>query len=245
MPNEGPLLTIAIPTHNRARYLDQLLAILLKQTSGESQVELLGSDNASPDETQALVKSQQYREAAIRYIRNETNVGADRNILQFYEQAAGRYVWIFSDVDLIEPGTVKRVINALSCQKYDVLCIRGYNSGRRCSGSCGQTLFSQTNLDCDWSDSRRNLRRCSRGIPQCRLRDSEKGSREGSKTARISQRSPTPVNCPLLGAGNTWSMSPLVSSGHVTLHNLLLEFFRCPEDCRRSTKRVNGLCDPH
>ena len=35
MPNEAPLLTIAIPTYNRASYLDQLLAILLEQTSGE------------------------------------------------------------------------------------------------------------------------------------------------------------------------------------------------------------------
>ena len=127
MPNEAPLLTIAIPTYKRASYLEQLLAILLEQTSGEPQVELLVSDNASPDGTQALVTALQNRGAAIRYIRNETNVGADRNILQCYERAAGQYVWIFSDDDLIEPGTVKRVINALSSQRYDVLCIRGYS----------------------------------------------------------------------------------------------------------------------
>jgi glycosyltransferase involved in cell wall biosynthesis len=74
MPNEAPLPMIAIPTDNRASYLDQLLAILLEQTSGESQMELLVSDNASHDRTQGPVKAQQNLGAAIHYIRNETNL---------------------------------------------------------------------------------------------------------------------------------------------------------------------------
>jgi glycosyltransferase involved in cell wall biosynthesis len=93
----------------------------------ESQVELLVSDNASSDGTQALVTAYQSRGAAIGYIRNETNVGADRNILNCYEHASGRYVWILSDDDLIEPGTVKRVVSALFSQRYDLVCIRCYS----------------------------------------------------------------------------------------------------------------------
>jgi glycosyltransferase involved in cell wall biosynthesis len=134
MPNEAPLLTIAVPTYNRERYLDQLLGTLLEQISLDTRVELIVSDNASPDGTQELVAGYLNRGAAIRYIRNETNVGANRNVLWCYEKALGRYVWIIGDDDLIEPGTVRRVIDALSSEKYDILCIRGYSLNGEYSG---------------------------------------------------------------------------------------------------------------
>jgi glycosyltransferase involved in cell wall biosynthesis len=44
-----PLLTIAVPTYNRAQYLDQLISKVLEQISDDARVELIISDNASPD----------------------------------------------------------------------------------------------------------------------------------------------------------------------------------------------------
>jgi glycosyltransferase involved in cell wall biosynthesis len=125
MPDK-PLLTIAIPTCGRAHYLDRLLDVLLEQMRGETRVELLVSDNASADKTRELITTYKERGLAIRYIRNEYNLGADRNILQCYELASGKYVWIFSDDDLIAPDTLKRVLDALSTQLYDLVCIRVY-----------------------------------------------------------------------------------------------------------------------
>ncbi len=122
-----PLLSFAIPTYNRAKYLDQLLGVLLKQLNGESRVEVIVSDNASTDNTKALVEAYRQRGLHIRYLCNETNLGADFNVLQCYEQAAGKYVWVFGDDDLIAPGTVKRVLDALSSQRYDLICIRAYS----------------------------------------------------------------------------------------------------------------------
>jgi glycosyltransferase involved in cell wall biosynthesis len=124
MSDKIPLLTFAVPTYSRAHYLDGLLAALLEQMRGETRVEILVSDNASPDGTGALVEEYRTRGLAIRYICNETNIGADRNILQCYEQASGKYVWIFSDDDLIIPGALKRILNALSSLQYDLVCIR-------------------------------------------------------------------------------------------------------------------------
>ena len=46
-----PLLTIAIPTHNRASCLKDLLILLADQVKSEPRIELIISDNASPDET--------------------------------------------------------------------------------------------------------------------------------------------------------------------------------------------------
>src|SRR5947207_1769157 len=124
----SPLLTIAIPTYNRVRCLERLLAILQKETHGEPQVELLVSDNASTDGSGALVEAFQSRGMAIRYMRNRENLGADRNILQCFYCASGRYVWIFSDDDLMASGTVRRVVQALSSQTYELVCITPFFS---------------------------------------------------------------------------------------------------------------------
>jgi abequosyltransferase len=126
MASDGPLLTFAIPTYNRVQLLDRLLATLHQQLRGEPRVELLISDNASTDATPALVAGYESRGLKVRCIRNAINLGADRNILQCYEQAAGKYVWIFSDDDLIAPGTLARVLTALDSHEYEIVAIRSY-----------------------------------------------------------------------------------------------------------------------
>lgn len=126
MPSDSPLLTIAIPTYNRERSLDQLLTELVTQIGGDPRVELLVSDNASPEGTSDVVQRHRERGVAIRSIRNETNLGADRNILQCFLEAAGKYVWIFSDDDLVQPGAVRRILAAIAEREYDILCIRGF-----------------------------------------------------------------------------------------------------------------------
>jgi abequosyltransferase len=123
MPDSAPLLTIAIPTFSRTHLLEGLLEVLLEQLEGESRVELLISDNASTDSTGATVAAYQARGLSIRYIRNETNIGPDRNILQCFLLASGDYVWVFSDDDLILPGTIKRVLDVLSLGVYDIVNI--------------------------------------------------------------------------------------------------------------------------
>jgi glycosyltransferase involved in cell wall biosynthesis len=124
--SERPLLTIAIPTYNRWGCLKQLLEILAPQLAGESRVELIVSDNASPDDTPDVVASFREKGLALIYNRNEKNLGADANIVHCFEMARGEYVWIFGDDDLIAPGTINRVLHALSSQRYDIVCIRAY-----------------------------------------------------------------------------------------------------------------------
>jgi glycosyltransferase involved in cell wall biosynthesis len=124
--NDKPLLTIAIPTYNRAKCLDRLLGVLLEQFQDERRAELIVSDNASTDNTQAVVADYRQRGLDIRYLCNKDNLGPDFNILHCFEEAAGKYVWIFSDDDIIAPGTLKRVLDALSSQLYDLVCIRAY-----------------------------------------------------------------------------------------------------------------------
>lgn len=140
MPPERPLLTIAIPTYNRSQYLGQLLDNLVPQLKGESRVELIISDNASEDETPAIVQSMQERGVAVKYNRNETNIGADANFVRCFDLAHGEYIWIFGDDDIIVPGGLSQVLRQLEQRSYDLLYIRA--SSFRGSYDPTQAAFS-------------------------------------------------------------------------------------------------------
>ena len=113
MQPERPLLTIAIPTYNRSGCLAQLLDGLTPQLEGETRVELLICDNASPDDTSSVAASFRERGLALIYSRNETNIGSDANFIRCYEMAHGEYVWIFEMTTSLLPADCKRSLVAL------------------------------------------------------------------------------------------------------------------------------------
>ena len=120
MPSSGasgstfPLLSICIPTFNRAPFLAELLEALLPQLPAlGDQVELLISDNASTDATPRLVASFQKRGLALRSVRNAENLGADGNFLQCLSLSRGRYLWLLGDDDLPTPNAVPQLVSLL------------------------------------------------------------------------------------------------------------------------------------
>ena len=122
-----PLLTIAIPTYNRARCLKELLHDLIDQVKDEPRIELMISDNASPDDTSSVVRDFIARGLPACYIRNSENIGADANFLQCFEKARGKYVWLFSDDDLIVPGGLKKILNYCEAAEYDLIWVSSYS----------------------------------------------------------------------------------------------------------------------
>ena len=109
-----PLLTIAIPTFNRADTLSSLLAVLLPQVEEFPEVEVLVSDNASSDHTTAVLAAFQPRFAAagtrLRAQRHPQNIGSDANFVSLYKAARGRFFWMCGDDDLIVPGGLAQLI---------------------------------------------------------------------------------------------------------------------------------------
>lgn len=121
-----PLLTIAVPTYSRAAKLKLLLETLAPQVAALHEVELLISDNASPDDTQQVIEDQIAAGLRCIYIRNATNIEADPNFLQCYEKARGRYVWIFGDDDVLLPGSLQFIVNLLRSAEYEILYLQPF-----------------------------------------------------------------------------------------------------------------------
>jgi glycosyltransferase involved in cell wall biosynthesis len=128
MPNKVPILTIAIPTYNRSNYLARLLESLRPQMEEAGHlfsIELLMSDNASTDSTSQVIETF-CRNSSIpcRTFRNQTNLGADGNILQCFSEAAGRYVWIIGDDDILLPGALLELLKLLQQEDFDIVHLR-------------------------------------------------------------------------------------------------------------------------
>jgi glycosyltransferase involved in cell wall biosynthesis len=123
-----PLLTIAIPTRNRSRYLCANLTQLRKELSSIDPdiVEVLVSDNFSTDDTEDVVKSFINSGFCIQYVRTEQNIGWGKNFYQCFSLARGNYVLILGDDDYIVDDALQLLLNRLKNSNYGVLCIRPY-----------------------------------------------------------------------------------------------------------------------
>ncbi|CAM2141520.1 abequosyltransferase [Pararobbsia alpina] len=127
----SPLLTIAIPTWQRASFLEITLEQLRLELHRlpavrQSLVEIVVSDNASEDNTAAVVAREDAAGLKIRYICNAENIGSDANIAQCFNVAAGHYVQILGDDDLFVDGALERLLDALERDEWGVVCMRPY-----------------------------------------------------------------------------------------------------------------------
>jgi glycosyltransferase involved in cell wall biosynthesis len=101
-----PLVTIAVPTFNRAALLQGCLAAALNQTYQDFEV--LVSDNASTDETAQILNN--LSDPRLHFVRQETNIGLLRNLNALLEHARGEFIVFVPDDDRIAPGMLERCI---------------------------------------------------------------------------------------------------------------------------------------
>jgi glycosyltransferase involved in cell wall biosynthesis len=102
----GPLVTIAIPTFNRASWLKDCVLSALSQTY--QHFEILVSDNASTDETEQVLR--EYNDRRLRVVRQDTNIGMLQNFNACLAGARGDYVIIVPDDDRIAPWLLERCV---------------------------------------------------------------------------------------------------------------------------------------
>jgi glycosyltransferase involved in cell wall biosynthesis len=110
---QGPLLTCAITTYNRAPWLEHSLARLLEVTRPwRDIVEVVVCDNASTDETPEVVARFEGEENFHSY-RNPANVGMLGNLGATARSSRGAYVWLLGDDDLLIDGALENVLEGL------------------------------------------------------------------------------------------------------------------------------------
>ena len=119
MNTSTPRVTIGLPVYNGQNYLAETMESLLAQTC--TDFELVISDNASTDRTEAICREYAVRDERIRYYRQEENVGASANYNRVFELARGVYFkWAAHD-DLLAPTYLERCVAVLDADPDVVL----------------------------------------------------------------------------------------------------------------------------
>ena len=118
-----PLLTIAIPTYNRAKSLDLLLQSISGQLIGldDQDLEVLIFDNCSTDNTGEVAKSFSAKYSIIKYVKNSENIGPDNNFVKAFNSAQGQYLWMLGDDELLFDGAIPWALKF--CKEKEFGCI--------------------------------------------------------------------------------------------------------------------------
>jgi hypothetical protein len=115
-----PSVSIGVPVYNGEAFVADALASVAAQTFTDYEVVI--SDNASTDGTQAICEAQARRDPRIRYHRNPTNVGVDRNFDRCLELSTGEYFLILAHDDRLHPQYLERVVAVLEADEEVVFC---------------------------------------------------------------------------------------------------------------------------
>jgi glycosyltransferase involved in cell wall biosynthesis len=117
---QPPLVSIGLPVYNGENFLRQALESLCAQTV--SDLEIVISDNASTDGTEAICREFAARDPRIRYIRQDRNLGAGPNYNAVFHASRGRYFkWAAHD-DYLDPEAMAVCAAALEADPETVLC---------------------------------------------------------------------------------------------------------------------------
>jgi len=104
----NPLVSICVPTRNRASSLAASLQNIREQTY--APLHILISDNASEDGTEALCRELASQDSRIRYVRHPTDIGLHRNHNFCLDEAEGEFVCICHDHDVRDTRIVSRYV---------------------------------------------------------------------------------------------------------------------------------------
>jgi len=125
MNRREPRVSIGLPVRNGARYLGEAVDSLLRQSY--TDFELIISDNAATDQTEAICRDYAGKDSRVRYYRNSQDVGLAINYNSLFMRARGKYFkWAAAD-DVHEPDYLTRCLDVL---EHDPAVVLAYGKAR-------------------------------------------------------------------------------------------------------------------
>jgi glycosyltransferase involved in cell wall biosynthesis len=108
----GPSVSVGMPVYNGERFIRRAIESIL--TQDYEDFELIIADNASTDATGEICRSYADRDQRVRYIRNESNIGAAPNHKRVFQMARGMYFkWAAHD-DECRPTLLSSCVKILA-----------------------------------------------------------------------------------------------------------------------------------
>jgi len=144
------LLSIVVPTYNRADFLDYSLKVHIPLVKVHN-IQIFISDNASTDATKEVVQKWREEYPLISYHCNGMNIGPDKNFGRALKYPKTEYIWLLGDTYQIPKAGFEYVLDLISksYKKYDAIVV---NVANRVSGIPEQDYYDQNQLlsDLGW-----------------------------------------------------------------------------------------------
>lgn len=119
---ERPLLTVIIPTYNRAPVLAKCMTALCSQTCPPQLYEIIVSDDGSSDATRAV--TQGFQSARIRYLFQQ-NAGANAARNRAIAKADGSILLLINDDVIATPTMLTKHLEIHDCYPDDRVAVLG------------------------------------------------------------------------------------------------------------------------
>ena len=103
------LLSFCIPVYNRSDRIKKIIKHIISFKSDE--IEIVISDNASPDDTKEVVSK--FHDPRVKYLRNKKNVGMDANFILAMKRATGKFIFLLMDEDEVELETIPWILQKI------------------------------------------------------------------------------------------------------------------------------------
>ena len=125
MENKQSILTICIPTYNRAFYLNRCLNSVCNQIVNYDEIELIVANNCSTDNTDEIIEKYAADGNNIKYINRTENIGPENNFADCFNLATGKYFWIIGDDDFLVSNSLDKILTILKQDDYGLVFLKG------------------------------------------------------------------------------------------------------------------------
>lgn len=128
-----PLVSVVMPTYNRAEFLSESIESILKQTFKDFEFIII--DDGSTDNSDIILKSYAQKDSRIKIIKNKTNLGRSpsRNIGNAI--AKGKYIAVMDSDDISLPNRLAVSVRYLEKNKPLTLVCHNYYTDNTQSSS--------------------------------------------------------------------------------------------------------------
>lgn len=111
MNRKSPRVSVGMPVYNGEKHLRVAVDSILGQTFRD--LELIISDNASTDGTEAICREYAARDLRVRYHRHPKNIGGSENYNTVFRRANGQYFKWAASNDHCDPGFIEACVSVL------------------------------------------------------------------------------------------------------------------------------------
>lgn len=110
----NPLISICIPTFNKAVQLEKCLNSIYSQIGNDSLFEILVSNDNSSDNSNDIINKFLNLYDTLTYNKNEATIGIDKNIALTIEKSKGKYFILQNDDDYFKENTIYPLMDTIN-----------------------------------------------------------------------------------------------------------------------------------